>query len=80
MSQFSECLACDLPIQLQEDNCSSGDTGRRDRHLSSNSGDHVLKTIFRGSPTQQRKSGGGEKNFHISIFTECLKLGRNINI
>lgn len=63
MSQFSECLACDLPIQLQEDNCSSGDTGRRERHLSSNSGDHVLKTIFRGSPTQQRKKWGRGEEF-----------------
>lgn len=34
-----------LPIWLQEDNCSSGNTKRRDRHLLSESGDNFLRTI-----------------------------------
>lgn len=50
-----------LPIQLQEDNCSSGDTERRDRQLLSNSGDHVLKNYFcTFTHLTEKKWGRGE--------------------
>lgn len=46
-----------LPVWLQEDNCSTGDRERRDRHLFSESGDHFLQTISVGLLIYWRKKG-----------------------
>lgn len=56
-----------LPICLQEDNCSSGDTERRDRHLLSESRDNFFEQFLEVYSFDGEKGGVGGGFISITL-------------